>query len=285
VTGVQTCALPIYVGDFLSAKYNQALDQSVPSVVQGDAAFQGGLSQLSSMVPTQFRDDFIRVIQNNITNKITPGGTLTPSVARAADSELGRIASLYRGSQGGAEREYGLALAEAQQELRSLVARNNPNVAPIINAANEGWSQLVQIENAAATIGAKNGLISPAQYLNAVKKSDDRIRSRGFSRGEAQNQDFAAAASNVLPSQYPDSGTAGRYMAGAILGGGLAHLSPPVLGAGGVAALAYTPTLNQLLSKIVAGNRPDAAVTLSGILKQGAPYAALPLGASMNSQP
>jgi hypothetical protein len=223
------------------------------------------------------------VIKNQIIDKLPPAGTITPTIAKAADSEIGRLAAQYKGSVVGSEREYGLALAQAQAELRDLIARYNPNTAPVIKRANAGWAQLVQIETAAARVGAKDGIITPAQYMSAVKTTDRSLRDRDYAHGEALNQEFANDANKVLPSTYPDSGTTGRAITAFVLGGGLSHLTPPVLGGLGAGVAAYAPGVNQIVSKAIAGNRPQAAVTFSDLLKRAAPYAPLAASAPMQS--
>lgn len=266
------------VGDFLSAKYEDALARSVPNVV--DDGFRAGLTEITAMVPRGMRDDFTDIVQRSILQKVTPGGTLTPSVAKSAESELGRLAAGYRGSSVESERQLGSALREAQSQLRDLVARNNPEVAPQVQAANQGWRTLVQMENAGAMLGAKDGIFTPAQFLNAVKKSDTSVRDRQFARGDAFNQEFATAADKVLPNKYPDSGTAGRMFAGLTAAGGIGAINPAALGAAGVGALAYAPGVNTLVSKAMTAQRPDSVMRLGDLARQSSPLAALLAGIS-----
>lgn len=265
------------VGDFLSSKYEEALSKSAPSVV--DNSFKSGIANVASMVPESLRGDFVSAMQRTIVGKITPGGTLTPSVAKAAESELGRLASNYKGSADAAQREMGMALMQAQSELRDLVARNNPKIAPLIQAANQGWRTLVQMENAGAMLGAKGGIFTPAQFLNAVKKSDKSVRDRAFARGDAYNQEFAQAADKVLPNKVPNSGTADRALLGLVAGGGADFVVPGSGAALGAASAAYLPGVNELLTNILAGQRPQVVRTLADLTRKVTPYASLYGGA------
>lgn len=267
------------VGDFLSNKYEDALRRSAPSVL--DDQFRGGLAKVSEMVPGTMRDEFLSIVQRNVTGKITPGGTLTPSVAKRAESELGRLAAGYRGSANFDQRELGAALRQAQSELRELVARNNPEVAPMIRAADEGWRTLVQMENAGALVGARDGIFTPAQFLSAgVKKSDKSLRDRAFARGEAWNQKLAEAAKDVLPNQVPNSGTPERLLTGLALGGGMDFVVPGSGMAAGAVGAAYLPGVNQFITQLLTANRPRAVKTLGELARRGAPYAALGSGAA-----
>ena len=270
------------VGDFLSSQYELALSKSVPSVV--DNEFRSGMGRLVTLVPSALRDDFIGVIKRTVGDNITPAGTLTPSVARAADSELGRLYAQYKGSSVGSEREYASALFEAQQQLRDLVGKYNPEAAPITSAANAGWRTLVQMENAGALKGAADGVFTPSQFLGAVKKSDTTVRDRAMSRGEAFNQEFADTANRLLPNKVPDSGTVARGLFNALAAsaatgsGALAHVTPAGWLGGGAAALAYAPKVNPFITSMMTAERPEAMVTLGDLLRRGAPYAALTAG-------
>lgn len=266
------------VGDFLSGKYEAALAQSAPSPLDGQT--RDALVQLSSMVPSNLRADFVSAIQRNVVDKLTPAGTLTPSVAKAADSELGRMARNYAGSSDAAQRELSLALREAQSELREMFARANPDSAPLIRAADQGWATLVQMERAGSMLGAKDGVFTPSQLLNAIKRGDTSIRDRTFARGDMLNQDLAQAADKVLPSKVPDSGTVGRALvADLATGGGLAHFVDPTLGMATVAAsLPYVPVIGPALTNLATVARPAIARQGGDLMAKLAPYLGLLAG-------
>jgi hypothetical protein len=204
-------------------------------------------------------------------SKITPAGTLPPTAAKEAESELGKAIRDYSGSAIGSERVLGQALRQAQSNLRDAIAASNPVTGPAIQQVNKGLANLTQLENAGSMLGAKNGVISPAQYLNAVKRGDNSVRDRAFARGTAMNQDLGRAADNVLPSKYPDSGTAGRYIFGTLAGGGLGALNPAIPAAGAIGTLAYTPWGQKALAALLA-RRPESAQATGDITKMLAPY-------------
>jgi hypothetical protein len=266
------------VGDRLSAAYEDILARSVPSKV--DAPFKQALTKLESMVPRAQRQDFTDIIDATVRSKATPAQTLPPSVAKEIESELGRIASGYRGSSVESERQLGRALQQAQAEVRSLVQRYNPKTAPELRAVDKGWATLTQLENAGSMLGAKDGIFTPAQFLNAVKRSDKSLRDRQFARGNARNQEVAQAADAVLSQKYPDSGTAGRAMLGAVGAGGLGLISPYIPAAGAVGALAYTP-IGQRASAALLTQRPAAVRTAGDWLKDLAPYLSGPGAAGL----
>ena len=266
------------VGDTLSGAYEAVLAKSQPSAVDG--AFKKAIGNLEAIVPKALRDDFTGIIDRELRAKVSPGQTLTPSVAKEIDSELGRLAAGYRGSSSESERVMGRALQQAQAEVRNLFARYNPKQAPQLRAIDKGWATLTEIENAGAMLGAKEGVFTPAQFLNAVKKSDKSTRDRAFARGEARNQGIAQAADAVLSQKYPDSGTAGRAMLGALGLGGAGMLNPAIPAAAGLGALAYTP-IGQRASAALLTQRPAAVRSVGELLKDLNPYLAGPGAAGL----
>jgi hypothetical protein len=266
------------VGDKLSAAYEDILSRSAPSVV--DQPFKAALTSLEKLVPKAMRQDFADIIDRTVRARVTPAQTLTPTVAKEVESELGRMAAGYRGSATESERQLGRALQQAQAEVRSLVQRYNPKTAPELRAVDKGWATLTQLENAGSMLGAKDGIFTPAQFLNAVKKSDKSLRDRQFARGNARNQEVAQAADAVLSQKYPDSGTAGRAMLGAVGAGGLGLISPYIPAAGAVGALAYTP-IGQRASAALLTQRPAAVRTAGDWLKDLAPYLSGPGAAGL----
>jgi hypothetical protein len=259
------------VGNFLSGKYEEALGKSVPAPLTKD--FGRSLNHLKTMVPKALREDFQNIINAHVLP--TPAGTITPSVAKSADSALGQLAAGYRGSSTESERQLGRALAQAQSELRELFASSNPQTAELIRAADHGWRTIAQMENAGAMIGADKGVFTPAHFMRAVKNSDKSLRDRQFARGDAWNQAFAEQAKHVLPNKVPDSGTAGR----AALGLGVMGM----VDAGTTAMLAapYLPGVSPLV-RAALSKRPAWAEPLADQVKRTAPYLGLLSGPLTN---
>jgi len=273
------------VGNFLSQKYEDALSQSVPAPF--DDQTQSALANLSTMVPSSMKSDFDSAIQRNVLDNITPAGTITPTVGKQADSALGQLAATYRGSSDGSQRLYSQALSQAQSTIKDMFARANPQTAPIIQAADQGWATLVQLEKAGQSIGAmgQDGVFTPAQLTNAVRGSDNTVRNRMSARGDALNQDLSTAAQQVLPNKVNNSGTfdrAAAVMSLPALAEGFMHAPMTTsvgLGAGGLASLLYTPAGKQVALSMLT-KRPDLARQLGTALSSLAIPAAGVAGAS-----
>lgn len=283
------------VGDTLSNAYESALARSVPNVMipgsgnsqavnSAATGFVSAIRQTQSMVPRAQRDDFVDAMNNHVFSKITPSGTLTPSAAKEAESELGRMAFDYMKSSDASQRQLGRAFRQAQEELRTVIAANNPSIAPEIQAINQGWRTLAQIEKAGAKQGAKEGVFTPAQFMSAVREGSSGQRKRQFARGEAWNQELGKAAEGVLSSRLPDSGTILRGMiAGTMLGGGT-HLVNPVAGLVGSSLVApYTP-LGQKAVAAMLTKRPDLLRRFGTTLGESAPYLAAPITGGLLGQ-
>lgn len=177
-------------------------------------------------------------------------GRITPDQYQRVYSMLGQNARRYSGSSVAAERELGEAFGELREAFRDLLARQNPHIAPQLQAANAAYARLVRMEGAAGSQAATNGVFTPQQFSAAVKSGDRSTRRRAYSRGDALMQDLADAGRAVLPSTVPDSGTAGRLL---MAGQGAAALANPGLSAALTmpAVLAYTRPVANTITRTV----------------------------------
>lgn len=196
-----------WAGDKLSAAYNALL----PNLrVSGDDQFLGELGLIhadaQTLAParvTQFNSilsDLGRFWQN--------GEVLSGEALKQIDKRLSDRIRRFSSSPDADQQDLGDALQSVRDSLHDLAGRQNPQYADDLKAYNTGWKGLVQVERASANSKAS---VTPAGYSQAVKQSSDTVRRRGYARGEALNQDLADAASDILPSEIADSGTAGRW--------------------------------------------------------------------------
>jgi hypothetical protein len=119
-------------------------------------------------------------------------------------------------------------------------------------------------------------VVTPADQLRGIKRSDYSVRDRNFARGEMPNQDFAQAADAVLSSKYPDSGSIGRAIMnagiGSAVGGHAVAAADPTIAAGmGLLALPYLPGGRQAMAALLA-RRPAGAAKVSDLALSVAPY-------------
>lgn len=204
-------------------------------------------------LPQQRLDQLNSIIGNTILDRMK--GQIKGTAWKSIDSDLGRLASNYLNSQSGDERLLGDAIKEAQLSVRKLLERANPKFAKEIGKTNQAFADFLRVQKAASSIGAQEGIFSPAQLLSATRSLDESLRKGRFAKGEARMQGTAEAAKKVLGANLPDSGTAYRGLTGAgVVGGAL--LDPTTLLAPLGVSAAYSKPAQDLL-RLLMLERPD----------------------------
>lgn len=243
------------------------------NVLQVTPALEGRLQQIEDSLrfvppeaatPVQARIDQLRgmVIQPPAPPPGTmapPGGLPNPTVPGASyrmlDSELGRS---IRNTSDGDRRA---ALTQLRQELRTAMdASISRQDAAAWARARREYANLMVIAQAAgrAGAGAAEGTMSPV----ALRQALDRSTGGGYVYGRGDLNELARVGQGLLRPP-PDSGTAGRSYANALLTGGLASggagagaLAGGPLGAAvGAGASLAMPRLVQMLMNSDAGQR------------------------------
>lgn len=196
------------------------------------------------------------------------------SLGREARDWLGRASSPH-------ERDMGRALGQVRDAVERIAIRHSPTDAMegfrAVNRAHQGQ---LRLERAAGSVAAEDGIFSPAQLHNATKVVGGE---RAFARGRAPGQELSSAAKATMSQRVGDSGTAGRMLQYALLGGGgsaVAALGGPALAAK-LAALGipYSPGGAQVTRALMSGvgRGPRRGMTrraLRRVLERGAQYTA-----------
>lgn len=256
--------------DDISSQIGKAYDDVLGKVnFRLDAEFGrefGQLQKLSQSLPPQQATQFSNIVQNQVGSRLTRQGGATGQNFKAIESEIGRLASTYRGSADAGQRELGTALQELQFMLRRNLERVNPDQAGQLSKINEAYANFVRLQNAGSRIGAQEGVFTPSQLASAVRQTDRSLRKGNYARGQALMQDLSDAAQSRMASKIPDSGTAERLMinAGAIGSGAYNPAIPIGLGA---ASIPYLPGLNRVATGLVT-SRPQAAQNLAEALQK-----------------
>jgi len=164
----------------------------------------------------------------NYDNNVAPlfEGGLNGERLQSALRSLREMQAGYAGKpMGQAARD---AVGEAEGAVRNLVQSQRPDVLPKFDAANAAYRNVSTLADAVNAATNNKGVFTPAQLgrsaVNNTKKFGGRMKA---ARGDVPFAELQAAAQDVLPSAYPDSGTAGRLLSAAL---------PTVLGGGGLAA-------------------------------------------------
>lgn len=276
------------LAEFVQARVRQAYDDVLPRVhpFGPDQQFVRDIVAANQQFVTPARrQEFGRWVTENVMSRFQ-GGPIDGATYQTIKSELGRVAANYRASTTAGERELGDAVAAMQRAFQGLVSRTNPNLAPELRRADAAYAASLRFNGAAGMQGATDGVFSPAQLSNSVRRSDPSLRNSAYARGDALMQDLTDAGRAVLPNNVPNSGTADRLMMASLLAGGMMPAaSVPLASLGAGVMGAYSRPGSRLYQIAMTAPRP-APVRAAGdaIAALGGPVS-VPLGGMMLSPP
>lgn len=273
--------------------YNQltaAYDNLLPKLqFKADKTFAqevAAVRQMASELPEEQAKRFEQILRNGVFRKLTPQGNASGETIKEIESSIGRLARGYGKDQSHDIRQLGDALDEVQAIVRRNLERTNPKQAKELADINRGYSAYARIRDAASRPG-ELGVFSPAQLAQAVRKGDSSVGKGAYARGAAPMQDLSDAAVSVLGPKYPDSGTAGRLLAGgAGLGAGFINPAiPAALAAGGVP---YLPIVREAMAAMLT-KRPEVATEIARVARKAIPLgvvgsSSLPASINANQQ-
>lgn len=210
--------------DRASRLVSQAYDRALEGVeVRPDQQFYDDLAQVSLRIaeeaPESTVGQFSNILQNRaFRNMEFADSPITGQQFKRADSEIAALAREQRISNDPANRALARALDDTREVLRELVARQNPDKAPEIRAANQAFANLVRVQEAAGSTAsqASEGVFSPTQLGVAAARGQSR---GNRASGQALMQDLASSGRQVLNSRIGDSGTATRGAVTALASG------------------------------------------------------------------
>lgn len=242
---------------------------------QPDAQFAQELGSLRSMAqnlaPQEARK--FESLLNEHLSKISPNGGMTGETFKIVEGALNKDVGRFSRSLDPYQQELGDALKQTLQTFRDGLSRSNPNYAGELGKINQGYANYARIRDAASRQGSLDGKFTPSQYSAAVRAQDKTVGKGGFATGNALGQDLSDAGKTVLNSQYPDSGTTGRLLAGLLTGGaaaGAATVNPLAVSMGALSAAPYLPGGRQLAAALLA-RRPDMAQPVADAVRKFSP--------------
>lgn len=169
-------------------------------------------------LPQSMADNAGSTLSMRIQDNVSPAGDLTGNDFQQSLRGLKRDAKSFANQPYG--HDFGEVTRQGQDALEGLLQRQAPDALPAYkaaNAANRNVSVLKDAVNRARN-GVRSGetdLFSPSQLSDAAAAN---ARQFGGSQGTTQQPfyDLTRHAQKILPSNVPDSGTAGRLAALAI---------------------------------------------------------------------
>lgn len=158
-----------------------------------------------------------RIIQDRAISK-APSGELNGDNFTRAVSGLRKDAKRYGAGAGDPENQLiGQILKDKLDELQGEAGVQDPSYAARKEALDTAYAKIKTMQKASQSLGADNGVITPAQYLNAIKATDASAGKNKFATGRAFNQDFAQAAKNVLSDKVANTGGEAGILGNAIM--------------------------------------------------------------------
>lgn len=253
--------------------------------VRLDQQFADEVTSLRSLVselPEKEAKEFDRILQRDIVNRFdNENQLLLGRTFKEADTAIRESYQSLMNSGDHYQRQLGNALRTMHESLLDLGRRQNPDLAPRLDAAKKSYAMMQRVNDAANYVGAQDRIFTPSHMLNSIKRNTDKSR---FARGEGFDQAKTEAAKGMLAQTIPDSGTTTRALINAATLGGGAVISPAsiagLLGGAGI----YTKPGGRLAQAALA-SRPESAAYIRKLLEESAPYMGLlGTGAGLNAE-
>jgi hypothetical protein len=260
--------------EYARNEIGDAYDAALSKVrhVSQDQQFFDDLTTVMGQARTELTDDNFNKLARYLEPRMV--SSMTGQKMKQLDSDLGTEAVGYLSDATFDNRKLGGYIRDVQTALRGMVQRASPEAADDLAKANSAFANLKRVERAASSLGAEEGVFSPAQLQNAVKALDRSKDKVAFTQGRALMQDLSESAKTALGNKQPDSGTAGRLMT-AMMG-----LTNPVdprniyrIPLAATAAAAYSPTGQKALVNALT-RRPEVVRALGKALERS-PYTGL----------
>lgn len=283
-----------FVERAIGAEYDKLIPSGGVRVDDEMGQALGGLTDIVQTLQPKNQRRLEGILNQRLVSRMATGELDGPMYQRV-QSELKREAQRFSGSNDPDYRAMGEAIGGVSEALRDAAARQNPAFAARKAKVDRAWAEFKRLQGATVGAGsASEGVFTPAQYYGAVKRADKSLDKGRLARGDAIGQDFGGAASRVLPSQIPDSGTATRGSIAALaaapsaIASGFATGGPigALTAAGGVGATvgglklaskAYSPqaiaAFNKVLDERISAQEARAALAELAAIAQRDPKA------------
>lgn len=267
-----------FAKDTLGDAYNAILPRTNFQVDMPFIQNVGKIVQMAKDLPEREGGQLQSLIKSYVIDPIAKAGGLTGEGYKEVYSKLGSLTRQYGKSGDVFQRSIGDGIKQIRVEMRDALYRNNPEMQGALKAVDTGYAHLKRVIGAAASPGAQEGVFSPTNLAQAVRRQDGSVDKGASAIGEALMQRYAEAGKAVLPSKVGDSGTALRTLIqnglGSLAAGGgaFAHGVVPslVLGAKAAPVLApvfgaYTKRGSQIVGSALT-KRPASAQALAAAL-------------------
>lgn len=266
----------------ISEEFDTVLDNMNVRLDQQFANEAVSLRSLVAELPEKEAREFDRLFTRSVASKFdNPNQLMLGRTFRESGTSLRESYQKLLKSGDHYQRQLGNALRELNESLLNLGRRQNPELAPRLDAVKQSYAMMKRIEDAAGYVGAEDRVFTPSHMLNAIKRNTSKSR---FAAGEGFDQAATEQAKGVLSQSIPDSGTTGRAITNMMTVGGGAMYAPQLLAPMLGGAALYTRP-GQKVAQAALTQRPAGAAAVRGLLDELAVSAGLiGTGAGLNSQ-
>ena len=259
------------------------------------------LVDIVSTVSTNLKGNIDSKLYNNFNNKISEiiiarvkDGKLSGQALQNVQIDVKKLINQYIKNGGTAEREMadalttilsgktddaGLKIVNGLDDL--LIRDNAPELVTQFKNTNKAFSLFNPIQDASTASATSGGTFSPAQLLNAIKKSDVTSNKGQFATGSAKGnlQNLAETGEEIVGTNLPNSGTADRLAtkdvitAGAgLVAGNAGVIDPAILAGSGLLAGMYSSPVQKITTGALLGAggfAQDAVAPIAGNIAAG----------------
>lgn len=258
------------VSEKISNKYTNLLPKLKGNLDPKFSKDIGDVLNLTKEFPETQAKQLKVFIDESILSKFDEG-KISGQTLKNIESKIGLKIKDYITAQDPDQRALGYAFKDLQSSLRDMLSRSNPKHRGELKSLNKAFAENIRVERALTYTGGDEGIFTPAQLNSAVKSLTQGKRKTAFAKGNSLMQDQSSAGREVLTSQYPDSGTAGRALLGAGVAGGMYNVDPAILAGTTAASSMYAPYLQGGVSRLLS-TRPEWMSPIANTLKQSSPY-------------
>lgn len=254
---------------------SQAYDDLLPKLsFKPDAQFtQDATALRTALQPLGKQARTFDNIINDVRAMATPQGNMSGETFKRAEEKLGKEIVALSKDPSYEKGKIAEALKQYRDLMRQGLARSNPQHAQDLAKINEGWANYAILRRAASGPQAsQTGTFTPSQLMQGVqesaKRSGQAVGRGKLSEGKALMQDLANAGYEVLPSKYPDSGTAGRLLQNVLLNP-LIGIPQAAAGAtvGAGLSIPYLPGVRNAASWMLTGRQGQVPGLLSEVIR------------------
>jgi hypothetical protein len=149
------------------------------------------------------------IIDKKVIGKFTKDGSANgENIKEIQEALRTEIADLKSGNY--QERKVSQALQQVSAEMKAMLKRENPVLAPELDKVDRGYAKFKTSSQASLYSTKGAGGYTPAQKLRAIKARDASKGKQRFASGAAPGQKEAESVESVIGNTEPDSGTPGR---------------------------------------------------------------------------